>query len=297
MAKCPGCQTQNPARAKTCSSCGADLLAINDAVPDDEDELAQPVEVPAYMSSSVAEESPHQSFARRLFNSATSTAPAPEEVATRATPPAAEMQPRAPHRVFERRYFEPPEFSAPIRARPARPSEALSSTPRADEHALRELQRQAAITHAVSLLVQAICLLVFAASVGGFFVALALDAGERTLGIIGAAAGFGLLGFFGVVFSPLADRQRRLAVLIAQTQVAGMALSHNFELWETYLGSRVGQLSAAEIEMAVRSLSLSSQTIAGSISDESALETAPRPVSSQPSREGPAYNPTVAAKY
>jgi hypothetical protein len=193
---------------------------------------------------------------------------------------------------------EAAQITGRLRARPAGRSGPLARVAGDTDGALRLLQRQATLVYVALLLAESTCLLLLVVGAAGFLVALTVGSSEQLLGVLSGVAGFGLVGSILVLLSPLSRRQRRLAVLMVRTQISKMTLTHNFELWETYFNSRKGGPNVAEIDMAVRSLSLSSQTIAGTLSVDDVPDAGLiRPPGSGPSPNSPGYNPAVAAKY
>jgi hypothetical protein len=163
--------------------------------------------------------------------------------------------------------------------------------------ALESLKRQANLAFITLLVVYGTFFAVMLLAAFAFLIAFAVGADSIVLGVSAGVAASGLAGFVAVLMSPMTRRQQRLAILIGQTEGARSAMHHNQKLWDAYLQTRGTRVKAEEIAIAVRSLSLSSQSIlADLVSGKEAREPARATAPPLP-RDGGAVNPAVAAKY
>jgi hypothetical protein len=269
MAACRQCGTENEPRAEVCTKCDAPLVVT---------------------AAAVSDESPHQSFARRLIDA---PSPGAESKATTTSRPAPkDAGPAAAAPKPESIRDEP----SAAQKSPARPTATIREVESLDR-ALDSLRRQMTTAFVTSLLVYGTFLVVMLFAAFAFLLALATGAEPTVLGASAGVALAALLGFVAAQLSPLSRRQQRLAVLVAQTEGARSAMKHNQQLWDAYLEARGSRLKAEEIAIAVRSLSLSSQAILADLAlgrdsgASSRISAPPLP------KDNGAVNPAVAAKY
>jgi hypothetical protein len=165
--------------------------------------------------------------------------------------------------------------------------------------ALKELDRQASFAFFVSIAIYTILAstIILASSILLASLLLNYEWPVIVAGACTAAVSFMCLLLMQL--SPLGRRQQRLAVLIAQTEAAGRALGHNFELWDAYLRPRLNSLKPEQMALAVDSLSQSSQIIIGELASLAAATVAQSPatVTSPPPKDSNSGNPAIAAKY